>query len=401
MDIEALVRQKKFTTLNQAYYWFDRKHPEVNRKDIKQAFNATKVNKYVRKYNKSFMGNLFSPVRDSYQMDIYFTARFKTPWLLLININSRYGWAGKLRSKNTNDVLDVFAKAVDELHPKQITADEEKSFNSYRFIDYCKSRNIKLKTSLAALHSEMGIMNRFCRTLRSMTGDIETDPDIKEAVKHYNKRFHESIKMAPRDLQFDTNAEYRYIYDQLSKRDKKKKLLLDDENQIKVHDKVRYILDEKRQHMGKNEFRYNLSKYYYLVEHQHSPFLFDIIAKDGSVKTIPRYRLYKLSNAEAKLLSFAPTVEDQSNMVIYDEILDYKPVMKRNGQLDINKSKYIVREISRDELGKKIKKNLQLGIKEVRIGNPTELDRMELEFLAKNKSRFTLDSTKSYLVPKL
>lgn len=346
------------------------------------------------------MGNFFSPVRDSYQMDIYFTSSFKTPWLLLINVNTRYGWAGKLRSKNTNDVLDVFKNFVNELHPKQIIADEEKAFNSYRFIDYCKSRNIRLKTSLASLHSEMGIMNRFCRTLRSMTSGIEIDPDIKEAVKHYNKRFHEALNMAPRDLQFDINAEYKYIYDQLSKRDKKRKLLLNDENKISVHDKVRYILDEKRQHMGKNEFRYNLSKHYYLVEHIHSPFLYDIIAKDGSVKTIPRFRLYKLSNAESKLLSFAPTIEDGSNMVLYDEILDYKPVIKRNGELDLNKSKYIVREIARDELGRKIKSNLTLGIKEVRIGNPTDLDRLEREFLDKHRDKYELDSTKSYIIPK-
>lgn len=400
MDIGSLIQRKKFTTLNQAQYYFQRKFPDVNRKDIKQAFNANKVNKYVKKYNKSFMGNFISPVRDSYQMDIYFTQRFKTPWLLLININTRYGWAGKLRSKNTNDILKVFPRFVDELHPKQITADEEKAFNSYRFIDYCKSRNIRLKTSLASLHSEMGIMNRFCRSLRSMTSDIHTDPDIKDAVKKYNKRYHEAIKMAPRDLQFDINAEYRYIYDQLSKRDKKKKLLLNDENKIKVHDKVRYILDEKRQHMGKNEFKYNLSKYYYMVEYVHSPFLFDIIAKDGSVKSIPRYRLYKLSNAEAKHLTFAPTIEDESNMVIYDEILDYKPVFKKNGDLDLHKTKYIVREISRDENGQKIKGKLSLGIREIRVGTPTQLSKLENEYLSKHRDIYELDPSRTYIIPK-
>ena len=400
MDIASLIQRKKFTTLNQAYYYFRQKFPEVARHDIKQAFNANKVKKYIKKYNKSFMGNFFSPVRNSYQMDIYFTQKYKTPWLLLINVNTRYGWAGKLRSKNTNDVLNVFSKFVEELHPKQITADEEKAFNSYRFIDYCKSKNINLKTSVASLHTEMGIMNRFCRSLRSMTSEISSDPDLKETVKKYNKRFHEAINMAPIDLQFNINAEYRYVYDQLTKRDKKKKLLLDDENKIKVHDKVRYVLDEKRQHMGKNEFKYNLSKHYYLVEYVHSPFLFDIIAKDGTVKSVPRFRLYKLSNAEAKHLTFAPTIEDESNLVIFDEILDYKPVFKKNGNIDLNKTKYIVREIARDEDGRKIKSNLSLGIHEVRIGNPTNLSSLESEFLSKHRDIYELDPSRTYIIPK-
>ena len=50
--------------------------------------------------------------------------------------------------------------------------------------------------------------------------------------------------MEPRDMQYNINNEYRYIYNQLEKRDEKNKLLLQDP--IEKGDRVRYIRDEDR-----------------------------------------------------------------------------------------------------------------------------------------------------------
>lgn len=396
-SIDEIIRKKKFGTVNQALYWFNQHYPLKSKSEVRRAFNAYRKSRYVKKYNKSLMGNTFSHGTDSYQMDIYFTERTKIPYLLLVNVNTRYAWIHKLKSKNADDVIRVFEAFVSEHKPSEIKCDAEKAFSSFRFVDYCREHHIKLRIVLNELHSDLSIINRLCRTLRSMSEELRLSPE--ELVKKYNKRFHESIAMAPRDMQFDKNRELKYIYNQLELRDKKNKLLLDESNVISKHDKVRYILDEKQQRMHKNEYRYKLSKYYYRVEYVHSPYLYDIIAKDGSVKTIPRYRLYKLSDSEAETLDFAPSIEDESNFMIYDEILDYKPVFKKNGELNLNKTKYIVRSITRDKSGKKLKSSVPLSIMQLRVGSPTELTALEREYLSKHQN-YKLDKSSNYIVPK-
>ena len=398
MDIESIIRSKKFGTINQAYYWFANHHPNVEPAAIKKAFTAAHSNKYVKKYNKVLMGNKFSAIRDIYQMDIYFTEEYKTPYLLAVNVNTKYAWASKLKSKNADDVLAVFPKFVEECHPVGIECDAEKAFSSYRFVDYCQQHHIQLKVVLNSLHSELSIINRLCRTLRSMTSDSRSDPDITSYVKKYNKRYHEKIKMAPRDMQFNTNNELRYIYDQLAIRDEKNKLLLRDENKIEKHDKVRYILDEKQHRFSKNQHKHKLSKYYYLVEYIHSPYLYDIVARDGSVKTVPRYRLLKLPSSKG--FEYAPSIEDESNYMIYDEIMDYHPVLRKDGSVNPQKSKYVVRVISRDKTGRKLKKQLLLGIMEVRVDRPTDMSKLEREFYQKHKDKYAIEDVTSYLKPR-
>ena len=393
-----IIRKKKFGTLKQTYYWFEKHYPNKSKSEIKRAFNEYHSNRYVKKYNKSLMGNKFSAIRGIYQMDIYFTEEWKTPYLLLINVNTKYAWCKKIKSKNTDDVLPAFKQFVSEHHPFGIECDAEKAFTSYKFVDYCRNNNIKLKVSLNSLHSDLSVINRLCRTLRSLTESDSHNPNIEYYIKKYNKRFHETIDMAPRDMQFNTNNELRYIYNKLKERDEKNKLLLEDS--IEKHDKVRYILDEKDKHFHKNEHKHKLSKYYYLVENVHSPYLFDIIASDGSVKTVPRYRLYKINKSEQKTFKFAPTIEDESNFMIYDEITDYIPAINKDGKINIPKSKYTVRVISRDKTGKKIKKLLNLGIMEVRVERPTQMSKMEYEFYLKNKPKYKLDKSTELLYPK-
>ena len=205
--------------------------------------------------------------------------------------------------------------------------------------------------------------------------------------------------MEPREMQNNKSNEYKYIYDQLKIRDDKNKLALEDP--IKVHDKVRYILDSDRRSkkFHKDQMKYQLSKYYYLVESKNSELSFNIIAEDGSVKTVPRYKLFKLTKTEEKYLNYAPSIEDENNFQIFDEILDYKPIFKKNGSLNIDKSKYTVRIISRDKNGKKIKKNYYYTIGQLRETNPTIPTKLELEFLSKNKDKYSIDKSTGYLLP--
>ena len=385
-NIRNAIKTEHLTTLKQLYHKF----PEVDKSVLKSIFNENKLNKYIKRYNKEFMGNKFSQVRNVYQMDIYF--QHKTPYLLLVNVNTKYAWISKLKSKNTNDVLQVFEKAYSELNLTGVECDNEKAFNSYRFIDFLIEHNIKMKVSVQSLHSELTVINRLSRTIRA----FETDPI--QAVKLYNKRYNDAIKTSPNEMQTDPNLEAYYVYNQLAIRDTKDKLLLSDDYKLEVGDKVRYVLDEDEHRMKKNKFRYKLSKYYYLIETVRSPYLYDITAADGTVKTLPRYRLYKLNKSETKLLNYAKSIEDESNYMIYDEIIDYLPKFKRDGKLNIEKTKYVVRIISRTKTGKKNKRELMLGIKEVRLAMPTTPCKLELDFLKANSDNYELKN--GYIIPK-
>ncbi len=386
-DLSSILTRKKFATAKQAIYWFQQKRPDIPKANVRKAWEEWHRPKYIKRYNKTLMGNTFSTVSDAYQIDIYFEA--KRPYLLCVNVNTRYAWIERLKSKGTNDVLEAFDHFAKALRPSSVRCDAEAAFSSYRFVDYCKANRIALSVVLGSLHSDLGILNRLCRTLRAMSEPAET------AVKHYNKRYNDAIKMAPRDMQFDPNEEMKYVFKQMDIRDRKKRLLLDES--IKKGDKVRYVLDEKPQRMSKGQHRRGLSKYYYIVEYKRSPFVFDIIAQDGSVKTLPRYRLYKTKGHDVE---FAPSIEDGSSFLIYDEITDYHPVFKRNGELNLNKTRYSVRVISRDAEGKKVKRQELYSVRQLRIGNPNELVDLEKAFLEKHRDRYRLDEKTNLIVPK-
>ena len=77
----------------------------------------------------------------------------------------------------------------------------------------------------------------------------------------------------------------------------------------------------------------------------------------------------------------------------------YIPSISKDGKLNVPKSKYTVRVISRDKSGKKVKKLLNLGIMEVRVDKPTQMSKMEYEFYLKNKDKFKLDKSSELLYP--
>ena len=113
---------------------------------------------------------------------------------------------------------------------------------------------------------------------------------------------------------------------------------------------------------------------------------------------LSRYKLFKLTKTEEKYLNYAPSIEDENNFQIFDEILDYKPIFKKNGDLNIDKSKYTVRIISRDKWEEN-QKNYYYTISQLRETNPTIPTKLELEFLSKNKDKYSIDKSTGYLIP--
>ena len=392
---------KGYRSLNKLFDKLSQKGVEISKSEVRKYIDSRHIKSRVKKFNRSLMGNKFSSISDCWQIDTYSTERFKTKYLLAINVNTRFVWCKKRSELTTDDFIKNIEEFIVNFHPKIIECDAEKSFTSYQSVIFLRKHGVILKVFNSTMnHEPLSIINRFCRTLRVESREYEDEePPIEQIVKIYNKSYHSSIGMEPREMQNNKSNEYKYIYYQLKIRDDKNKLALEDP--IKVHDKVRYILDSDRRSkkFHKDQMKYQLSKYYYLVESKNSELSFNIIAEDGSVKTVPRYKLFKLTKTEEKYLNYAPSIEDENNFQIFDEILDYKPIFKKNGDLNVDKSKYTVRIISRDKNGNKIKKNYYYTINQLRETNPTIPTKLELEFLSKNKDKFTIDKSTGYLIP--
>ena len=397
---------KGYRSLNKLFDKLSQKGVEISKSEVRKYIDSRHVKSRVKKYNRSLMGNKFSSISDCWQIDTYSTEKFKTKYLIAINVNTRFVWCKKRSELTTDDFIKNIEEFIVNFHPKIIECDAEKSFTSYQSVIFLRKHGVILKVFNSTMnHEPLSIINRFCRTLRVESREYDeaspakAEPPIEKIVKIYNKSYHSSIGMEPREMQNNKSNEYKYIYDQLKIRDDKNKLALEDP--IKVHDKVRYILDSDRRSkkFHKDQMKYQLSKYYYLVESKNSELSFNIIAEDGSVKTVPRYKLFKLTKTEEKYLNYAPSIEDENNFQIFDEILDYKPIFKKNGDLNVDKSKYTVRIISRDKNGKKIKKNYYYTISQLRETNPTIPTKLELEFLSKNKDKYSIDKSTGYLIP--
>ena len=392
---------KGYRNINKLYDKLNQKGFKIPRSEVSKFIDSKHIKSRIKKYNKSLIGNKFSGILDCWQIDTYITERFKTKYLLAINVNTRFVWCKKRTELTTDDFIKNIDDFIVNFHPKIIECDAEKSFTSYQSVIYLRNNGIILKVFNSTMnHEPLSIINRFCRYLRIESREYEDiDPPIENIVKIYNKSFHSSINMEPREMQNNKSNEIKYIYDQFEIRDKKDKLALKDP--INKHDKVRYILDSDRRSnkFKKDQMKFQLSKYYYLVESKNSELSFNIIAEDGSIKTVPRYKLFKLTPTEEKSLNYAPSIEDENNFQIFDEIVDYEPIFKKNGSLNVDKSKYTVRIISRDKNGNKIKKNYKYTVNQLRETNPTIPTKLELEYLSKNKAKFTIDKSIGYILP--
>lgn len=369
--IKRAFDKYKFKTLKKAYAYFDAKGLDIPHKEIKEYFDSVHSHVFLKKFNKAEMGSFFSTTPGAYQMDIWFWK--KRPYLLCVDINSRYAWIEALKSKNTKDILPALKKFVYECFPSSISSDEESAFRSIPVVDYLRAENVQLYISLGQLHTDLAIINRLCRTLNSM---MEEHSDPIEAVKIYNKTPHSSTGVSPKEMHNDEHLEIEYIYEMMKRRDEKKKLLL--ENPIEKGDNVRYVLD--KQIFKKNQHNRKLSKHYYKVEDVLSPFTFVIIAKDGSVKQLPRYRLYKISSTKG--LEFGETIEDESYFTVYDKIFQYFE------HSNPRKAEYEVQIINRDKDGVKHKSKRRIRASSLREGNPTYPSALEREFFADKLDKF-------------
>jgi hypothetical protein len=88
---------------------------------------------------------------------------------ILIDVFSRYVDAIMMKDKGNEECLNAIQIILNynKIQPKIIMSDSESSFLSSKFIKFLESKNIKLKPVILNNHNALGIIDRFCRTIKS------------------------------------------------------------------------------------------------------------------------------------------------------------------------------------------------------------------------------------------
>lgn len=287
--------------------------------------------------------HIYSKIPHAFQMDTFFINR-STSFLMFINVNTRKAYAYEMSGKGANEVLKSLNEFIkDEPKCKVITSDEDAAYLSKTVLDFMENHEIIYTTTNDNDHNKLGIINRFMRTIRDMSAN-DPNTNILDLVESYNEMPHRSLNYkSPNDITEEDELEY----------------ITKMKNQVnpynfKSGDIVRLILDKS----PLTKHRTNLSKGAYIVDSTNGN-QFVIRSSDGSVDTVPGYKLVK----SAKNVPLTTTIKDGKRGII-KEIKSYN---KKNdkytieyeypaGMIDNIKSKYM------------------------REGHPTKLSTMERQY---------------------
>ena len=357
-----------FRSLDKVYKAVKEKFPDIKKSDVKEyleSLGAENKNELKPKTMRSKMGKSYSAFIGGYQIDLFIYKR--KYYLLAININTRYGYISKpIKNKSVHEVLPEIKIFVDRFKPQIISCDNEPAFTSKDTIDYLISKDIELRIITEQLHSSLGIINRFCRTIRDMLFKSKS-LTLEEAIEIYNNSYHRMIGMKPKDMQNDSELEEMYISRSIFENKAKIKKLHEN---IKVGSKVRFINEYENK---LKKIRYKLSLYYYIVDSIDN-FKAAIMAKDGSIKSVPLYRIVKLKPSETRI-QFAETIDGTSRGVI-DEIIDYN-----------TKNKSAKVKFTLPDGNHQIQ---TIPVRYLREQIPTRVSDLEMEFLKKHPDEYEL-----------
>ena len=379
--MEGLVDNLGFRSLDKVWRAVKERYPDVKKSDVKEyleSLGTQSTSEIKPKTMRAKMGKTYSAMLGAYQIDIFiFNRRY---YLLAININTRYAYiSSSIKNRSVHAVLPEIKTFVDKFKPTIISCDNEPAFVSKDTVDYLISKDIELRVITEQIHSALGIINRFCRTLRDMLFNSKklrssvlrsliearaieaVDLTLQEAIKIYNNTYHRTIGMKPVTMQQDAELEEAYISQCIFVNKARLKKLHEN---IKPGTRVRFINDYENK---LQKIRYRLSPFYYIVD-SIDDFKAVIMAKDGSSKSVPLFRIVKLKPSETKV-PYAETMDGVSKGVI-EEIVDYNT---KNGSTKV-----------KFKLPDGTFQVQTIPVRYLREQIPTRVSDLEMEFLAKH-----------------
>ncbi|KAK8853540.1 hypothetical protein M9Y10_017101 [Tritrichomonas musculus] len=296
--------------------------------------------------------HIYSKIPEAFQMDTFFddtksaTGIGNPDYLMFININSRKAYAYPMSGKGAKEVLRSLNNFIkDEPECKSIMSDEDAAYLSNTVLDYMREHDIIYTTTTDNDLNKLGIINRFMRTIRDMKSN-EPNTDILDLVESYNDMPHRSLNYkSPNEITRDDELEY------INKMESQC-----NPYKFKPGDTVRVVLDKS----PLTKHRTNLSKESYIVD---SPYgnQFLIRSSDGSVDTVPGYKLVK----SAKNVPLAVSIIDGKRGIVKD-------IRSYNTKNDTYSITYLLPDNSlvKDTIKSKY----------MREGHPTKLSTMERQY---------------------
>ncbi len=88
--------------------------------------------------------------------------------LLAIDVFTRKVYVQPLKNKPSETVVNGFEAIINETKPNIIQTDKGSEFISTSFKELLRHYNVQLQLIEAGDHNKLGIINRFCRTIREM-----------------------------------------------------------------------------------------------------------------------------------------------------------------------------------------------------------------------------------------
>jgi hypothetical protein len=293
--------------------------PDATKKEIK-AENATRPKDNHSHTKTNYYIPIFSPYSGAFQIDLLEQSRardqtkYPNYYFIAININTRYAYAFPQEDKKAGTILKSIKKLCDETKVVSFVSDEEGGFVSEEVIDFLNEKHISLKTITEQRHTPLAIIDRFIRQLRDMNKptvhgkstsenpkyrDFSIDK-MDKLIKIHNNTVHSETELTPTQMKNDSKLERSYIIKKLYERERRMKI---SDAELPEDSKVRYILD--RDPLSKK--RYKVSPEYYKVAGKDGK-SFIIMAKDGSTKTVPRWKLFPVRDSSK--LKFGATFDN-------------------------------------------------------------------------------------------
>jgi ribosomal protein L21E len=171
---------------------------------------------------------------------------------IFIDVFSRYVDAIMLKDKGEDECLNAIKLILsyNKINPKVIMSDSESAFLSSKFINFLESKDINLEPVILNNHHALGIIDRFCRTLKTRLTKLflarnstEWINDISNIIYQYNNTENRGIlNFSPQEVIDDKEKSERILKFNIIKQ--QKNINLRQTSNIKEGDKVRLYIND-------------------------------------------------------------------------------------------------------------------------------------------------------------
>ena len=163
--------------------------------------------------------------------------------LVSIDIFTRKAFVVPLKTKTSETVIEGMKDIISFFEPKIITSDNGKEYINKELKDLLKSHNIEHRFIDVNQHASLGLIDRWCRSLRNLINKFSTSHKttryidvLQSLIDNYNNTYHSTIKCTP-------NKAYKNI-DKINMIMMKKYMKAKDNEQVfNISDKVRHMIN--------------------------------------------------------------------------------------------------------------------------------------------------------------